>query len=210
MAAITIFLRPLGIHSPPPDRSGTAGRYYVWLQIPVEVGVTRVAAEEYNSLLHPRKIFLTLRYMHAETALQHLSHHPFTEHLHGGRWLYSGCQDVESWKAPNAGLQIDQSPGCGSHGPEGISEPANSYLLERRRQKTRRSWHYTNAQTLSGQICNKNNNSNLNLVSRLVRCQQPSPLRHKVSRTPPDPVIVVSAATDTLTNSIPSALETAS
>ena len=59
--AITTYLWPLGIHEPPPDRSGTAGGYYVWLQFPAETDaqrVSHVAAEKYNLLLHPGEIFL--------------------------------------------------------------------------------------------------------------------------------------------------------
>lgn len=61
MGAITSHLLPLGVSVPPPDKSGTAGGYYVWLQFPAAVDaqeVTQVASEKHNLLLHPGSLFL--------------------------------------------------------------------------------------------------------------------------------------------------------
>ncbi|KAK5120445.1 hypothetical protein LTR85_006384 [Meristemomyces frigidus] len=61
MDAVVRHLLPLGISTPVPDRSGTVGGYYVWLQLPETVRaaeVVKVAREEMNLLLHPGSLFL--------------------------------------------------------------------------------------------------------------------------------------------------------
>jgi DNA-binding transcriptional MocR family regulator len=61
MAAITKYLVPLGITTPPSDKSGVAGGYYVWLQFPGNIrasDIVRVAEQEYSLLVHPGSLFL--------------------------------------------------------------------------------------------------------------------------------------------------------
>ena len=61
MTAIQKHLVPLGVTTPPPDKSGVAGGYYVWLQFPENVNasdVTRVAEQEHRLLVHPGSLFL--------------------------------------------------------------------------------------------------------------------------------------------------------
>jgi DNA-binding transcriptional MocR family regulator len=61
MGAIKKDLAPLGITTPPPDKSGVAGGYYVWLQLPDSIkasDVARAAEQEHHLLVHPGSLFL--------------------------------------------------------------------------------------------------------------------------------------------------------
>jgi DNA-binding transcriptional MocR family regulator len=61
MAAVSKHLRPLGVTTPPLDKSGAAGGYYVWVQLPGKVDasvVARVCERDYNLLVHPGSLFI--------------------------------------------------------------------------------------------------------------------------------------------------------
>ena len=61
MAAVSKHLRPLGVTTPPLDKSGAAGGYYVWVQLPENLDASVVArsSEKDSSLLvHPGSLFL--------------------------------------------------------------------------------------------------------------------------------------------------------
>ena len=61
ITAVEKHLVPLGVTTPPPDKSGVAGGYYVWLQFPEHVkasDVARVAQQEHSLLVHPGNLFL--------------------------------------------------------------------------------------------------------------------------------------------------------
>lgn len=60
-AAVERHLLPLGVTTPSVDKSGAAGGYYMWLQLPevVEVSeVIKVARDQYSLLIHPGSLFL--------------------------------------------------------------------------------------------------------------------------------------------------------
>jgi len=61
MAAVSKHLQPLGVTTPPLDKSGVVGGYYVWVQLPgkLEASVVAHFCEQDRSLLvHPGSLFL--------------------------------------------------------------------------------------------------------------------------------------------------------
>ena len=61
MAAVTRHLQPLGVTTPPLDKSGAVGGYYVWVQLPGKLDasiVARSCEKDRSLLVHPGSLFL--------------------------------------------------------------------------------------------------------------------------------------------------------